>query len=282
MMYCSAPTRLSGTRLRGLVLVVVFCSFPAAADQSKLSGAESNLNGAFQRKILVIRNFYEGSRLEYTADGTLQRGGKPGYWTSDGKVEIKRIRVRREALEIDARRVWFTYDEDSKQLQAHKGPSVEIRIQFDPDTATMESVLNAMRRVFLVAPEKFEDFVPDYWHEFLVKSTDPRQVITNAKRDDASGPWTVGGEVSPPIPLSKPDPSYTPTARKARLQGLLVVYVVVNPEGNVSATRVVKPLGLGLDDQAVATIRTWKFKPGTRGGTPVAVKVLVEVKFRLK
>ena len=51
--------------------------------------------------------------------------------------------------------------------------------------------------------------------------------------------------------------------------------------GNVREAKVVKPLGLGLDEKAIETIRTWRFKPAVRNGTPVNVRMLVEVSFRL-
>ena len=91
----------------------------------------------------------------------------------------------------------------------------------------------------------------------------------------------VGGEVNPPIPLQKPDPAYSERARQARLQGTLVLRVVVDREGNVADTTIVKPLGLGLDAKALENVRTWKFQPATRNGTPVPVRVMVEIQFKL-
>ena len=95
------------------------------------------------------------------------------------------------------------------------------------------------------------------------------------------GAYSVGGNVSAPIPIYKPEPPYSEEARKAKYQGTVVLWIVVDAQGNVNDARVVKPLGLGLDEKAVETVRTWKFKPAMRGGTPVAVRVMVEVSFRL-
>jgi TonB family protein len=95
------------------------------------------------------------------------------------------------------------------------------------------------------------------------------------------GAYSVGGGVTAPIPIFKPEPPYSEEARKAKHQGVVVVYIVVDTEGNVTEIRVVRPLGLGLDEKAVDTVRTWKFKPGMKNGIPVNVRVLVEVQFRL-
>lgn len=95
------------------------------------------------------------------------------------------------------------------------------------------------------------------------------------------GAYSVGGSVTAPIPIYKPDPPYSEEARKAKHQGSVVIYIIVDAQGSVADARVVKPLGLGLDEKALDTVRTWKFKPGLRNGVPVAVKVMVEVLFRL-
>jgi TonB family protein len=95
------------------------------------------------------------------------------------------------------------------------------------------------------------------------------------------GVYSVGGSVSAPIPIYKPEPAYSEEARKAKYQGTVVLWIVVDASGNVTDCRVVKPLGLGLDEKAVETVKTWKFKAATRNGAAVPVRVMVEVSFRL-
>lgn len=95
------------------------------------------------------------------------------------------------------------------------------------------------------------------------------------------GVYSVGGNVSPPIPIYKPEPPYSEEARKAKFQGVVVLSIIVDSQGGVNDVRVVKPLGLGLDEKAEETVKTWKFKAALRNGIPVPVRVLVEVTFRL-
>jgi len=95
------------------------------------------------------------------------------------------------------------------------------------------------------------------------------------------GPYSVGGGVSAPIPIYKPEPPYSEEARKAKYQGTVVLMIVVDAQGNVTDCKVVRPLGLGLDEKATETVRTWKFKPALRNNVPVPVRVIVEVSFRL-
>jgi len=95
------------------------------------------------------------------------------------------------------------------------------------------------------------------------------------------GAYSVGGNVTAPVPIYKPEPAYSEEARKAKYQGTVVLLIVVDAQGNTTDARVVKPLGMGLDEKAVESVRTWKFKPALRSGVPVAVRVYVEVSFRL-
>lgn len=95
------------------------------------------------------------------------------------------------------------------------------------------------------------------------------------------GLFSVGGGVSAPIPIYSPDPPYSEEARKAKFSGTVVLQIIVDAAGNVHDVNVVKPLGLGLDEKARETIRTWRFKPALRNNVPVNVRMLVEVSFRL-
>jgi periplasmic protein TonB len=94
--------------------------------------------------------------------------------------------------------------------------------------------------------------------------------------------YTPGiGGVSEPIPIYAPDPPYSEDARKAKFQGTVLLWIIVDAQGNVRNLYVVKHLGMGLDEEAQKTVSTWKFKPSLRNGVPVPVQVEVEVSFRL-
>ena len=95
------------------------------------------------------------------------------------------------------------------------------------------------------------------------------------------GVFSVGGGISAPIPIYQPEPPYSEEARKAKFQGVVVLSIIVDTQGNVRDVHVVRRLGLGLDEKAEETVKTWKFKPALRNSTPVPVRVMVEVSFRL-
>jgi len=97
---------------------------------------------------------------------------------------------------------------------------------------------------------------------------------------DRPGP-AAPGRVSAPFPIQKPDPPYSDWARQAKLQGTVILWIVVDQEGKVACTTNVKPLGLDLDRKALETVRTWTFQPAMLDGSPVPVRIMVEVTFRL-
>jgi len=90
-----------------------------------------------------------------------------------------------------------------------------------------------------------------------------------------------GGAVTRPVLLSKSEPEYGEEARKARLQGTVVLHIVIDAQGEAQNITVSHSLGLGLDDRAVEAVKKWKFKPGKLNGKPAAVEAYVEVNFRL-
>lgn len=95
------------------------------------------------------------------------------------------------------------------------------------------------------------------------------------------GAYKIGGGVSAPVPIFKPEPEYSEEARKAKFQGTVVLNIVVDEKGNARDVTVARPLGLGLDQKAIEAVMKWKFRPGMKDGHPVPVRASIEVNFRL-
>jgi len=95
------------------------------------------------------------------------------------------------------------------------------------------------------------------------------------------GVFRVGGGVTAPSLIYKVEPEYSEEARKAKYQGVVVLYVEVEPNGRAQNMRVIQSLGLGLDEKAMEAVKKWRFRPGNKNGKPVTVVATVEVSFRL-
>jgi TonB family protein len=91
----------------------------------------------------------------------------------------------------------------------------------------------------------------------------------------------VGPGVKPPILTHKEEPTYTDEARSVHLQGNVMLGLIVDTAGQATDIRVLSPLGFGLDENAEAAVRKWRFKPGTKDGKPVKIEATVQVNFRL-
>ena len=91
----------------------------------------------------------------------------------------------------------------------------------------------------------------------------------------------MGGGVSAPRAIFRPDPEYSTEARQAKYQGTVVVSVIIGVDGKSHEVHVSHSLGMGLDEKAVEAVRQWRFEPAMKDGKPVAVAVDVEVNFHL-
>jgi protein TonB len=100
--------------------------------------------------------------------------------------------------------------------------------------------------------------------------------------DKTSEPvYELGSGVTPPKSVYAPNPTYDEHARKKKINGTVILAIIVTAEGTVRDVKVIKSLDPGLDKQAMAAVRTWKFEPATKKGKPVAVHLKTEADFRL-
>ena len=97
------------------------------------------------------------------------------------------------------------------------------------------------------------------------------------------GVYRAGGSVSAPRLIKEVKPKYRSEALLKRIQGMVVLEVVVTADGCASQIRIVRSLDPGgLDEEAVAAVAQWRFEPGRLGATPVDVLVTIEVDFSVR
>jgi TonB family protein len=103
-----------------------------------------------------------------------------------------------------------------------------------------------------------------------------------AGAQSTSGVYRAGSGVSAPKVLHRVEPSYTPEARIARIQGIVLLEFVVNEDGRAQDITVLSGIGRGLDEQARRAVSQWEFRPGTKDGKPVKVAITEELVFRFR
>lgn len=198
---------------------------------------------------------------------------------------------------------------DRSLLPASKGrlPKVAVR-QFVPPAAVLNNPAPklAMEPSILVPPDVSLPTVD------LVRYGDPLAKLGAASNGTGSGGGIgsgngagvgtgSGGGVGPgegggfgggiyhvgdhglilPVALYKPEPEYSDEARRARLSGEVLVQLIIDENGRTRDFKVVRSLGLGLDEEALKAVKKWRFKPAMKDGKPVAIAGEVHVGFHL-
>jgi TonB family protein len=117
---------------------------------------------------------------------------------------------------------------------------------------------------------------------FRIRSGSVHDMKSHPPAPTVTGPVSrIGGGIKAPQVISKREPAYTNLARLLKVQGTVIVEVVVGADGTAQAFRLLRSLGFGLDEEAVRTVQEWRFQPATRDGNAVAVFASIEVNFRL-
>lgn len=279
-----------------LFLHFVLCGVHVFA--SDIHELEKQLTSEYEGKTLVLRHFYHGDRLRFHSDGSLIGDAKIGPWTVDGQLSVQEVSIRGDRLQINGRRIYVIFNSQGKPVDyrttLHPGThdksvkdiaemlagfSCQIDIELPSGSINQQDVDAAMHSVFLLAGESTADMMPIYWKSYVAKLENrPVQMPSSEVPVYYVKP---GSGISPPRAKYSPDPDYSEAARKAKYQGIVVLYLIADQTGGVRDLQVVKPLGVGLDEEAVESVSKWKFEPAKKDGQPVAVVLNVEVQFRL-
>jgi protein TonB len=101
---------------------------------------------------------------------------------------------------------------------------------------------------------------------------------------DSSGeePLVPGGDVRAPVLVERIEPDYPEAARKARIEGVVILQAVIGPTGAIEELRVLKSLFPALDGSALSAVRRWRYLPATLNGRAVRVLLTVTVDYRLR
>lgn len=286
----------SPSRTISLVLLfgsLLFFVLPASA---RADDVKKQLKFDYLDKTLTLRHFYKGEHLSFNADGSLQGSPRVGTWTVDGQFVVSGIRLRGNRLEIKGRRLYLKYDFQNKQFQDYlvvlrdykgkdrekleklvRNREVEIGIDLPSAKSSGTEISSAMKAVFLPPGESMAEIVPPVWRPYFEKQEGkPPRPASSAVQF-----YRLGSGMSPPHETYAPEPEYSEEARYLKAQGTVVLAVIIEPTGTTRDIQIVTPIGLGLDEKAVAAVSTWKFDPAEKGGEPVPVMVNIEVTFHL-
>ena len=292
------------------ISILLLCIVAGTATTST-PDAENALK-QFEGKVLVLRHPLEGSSQEYDAAGKVLKGGDEGPWTVYGGVLIDKVALSPDKLRVQGRRMLFLFLKGQFTAMEFKRlkrpvdppfpPSVELEIALDRPLDSGEDARAVLDRMFALDTKSLLESLPEFWRgpltdqlvydpsrgreaEFRMELPPPgiRQPDRKAAPETigADQPFHVGAGVAAPKATFTPEPKFSDIARYEKFQGTVVLDVIVGKDGAIHRIRLVRPLGLGLDESARSTIQTWRFQPATRNGQPVAVEMNIEVAFNL-
>jgi len=263
----------------------------------------------------VLRGFQANDVLRYDSSGS-SLNANTGIWTTDGFVLIDDAKVDGQNLTIKGRRMLvvshgkgFQFVADSPKKRK-KAPIVEIQAELGPDAALPE-IDSLLTKVFLTERDSLVAAVPLYWRTCVSAGlddvNDPQYsgchfspeilaipgVIghpdshTPAPEDQASSAqaetvrvFRVGKGISPPKPIFMPEPQFSSAAQNMGFGGgVVTLSLLVDDKGTPQNLEILRPLGGGMDEEALRAVNTWRFEPARKDGQPVAVRVEVQVEY---
>jgi len=173
---------------------------------------------------------------------------------------------------------------DRSILQASKGklPKIEDKPVVPPQVQTFDKPKIPMESAIMVQKNITLPDNPMLPNIGMKNSGNGNGYGPGSGGNTGGGVYQVGGRVSAPVALNDVEAEFSDEARRAKYQGVCLISMIVDVNGNPQNPRVVRPLGMGLDEKALEAVRKYKFKPAMKDGkTPVPVMITVEVNFRL-
>lgn len=294
---------------KALVLCgILLISSLSSAYASPTSQLEKRLAQIFVNHSFTVRSFYRGDRLLYDSTGVLVGKADTGYWSRDGMVLISSVKMDSDdQLKMRGERYCIEFDPATGEFDnVRTGDHVEISIHLQPSQLDLQSAIPVLQKVFVTSHEKLVDIAPSYWTNCLshkISRGPGKHALWECPASDkpsasqisvAKLVWDIPppdntlhdgtqlyvlqhrvaypdeAGVSPPRAQVAPDPVFRWEERRVRLGQLTcVLSIVVGQDGRAHDIFIVTPVGIGLDDEAVAAVREWRFSPARRGGKPV-------------
>lgn len=296
-----------------LVLGIVISSPLLALPGDDLKNA---INDQLKDKMLILLHPMGGDSLHFEMDGKLIKGGSPGPWTIYGAIRVDKVQLKSDQLRLYGKRIFFSFASSRPEPRVFAllenrpyppyQPNVEVEIKLDQPLSSVDQVQAALSKVFALNKQDFLSSMPEFWHSYIADHLDfdpakgtllyternssnkgnsqdakAKAVSTNTGNQPEQAVFHVGSGVKAPKATWTPEPTFSEAARYEKYKGVVVLSIVVDKDGNVTNVNIIRPLGVGLDDQAATGVKTWRFNPGTRDGQPVPIAMNIEVSFNL-
>ena len=279
--------------ISSLLCCILISSTDVTADTRK--NLEDDLRKIYEHKVLSLKLPYAANKLQFDAQGALAGSAVACPWAICGMLQVEKVVLAQGRLEIRGKRVILALrssKSDVKVIPLATDRGIQVRVDLPDSPLDIPQVNKILSRVFEGGgllervgkywKPKFDLGGPDAADQMKVlRDSTPSAIV--AELEGNRPVYLVNpGKVDPPKPIHTPDPEYTDSARRQRVEGKTIVLVVVDEKGFPEVLEITKGLGEGLDLLALTAVAGWTFKPAMKNGEPVAVLINVEVNFRLR
>lgn len=269
-------------------LILVLNCAPASG-QTTVDAIKARLVG----QPLYLRGSWVGNDLRFDADGQPEKKYPGGSFTEAG-IDVSQVSLARGKLRITGQRMGLIFEDLAPKRVKLSAKRYTGEINIEVQTPVDGDFGKAITEIFAPDLASMVPAMPFYWQHYasshLVatdaqsKSSEPTTENANPTNPTPAGdiaPSRVGGEVKKPVVTHQTEPYFSNAAKVLKYSGIVEVYLWVLPDGTTSHLTIVKPAGLGLDEQAVRAVSEYKFKPATKDGKPVTVDLYVDVNFQI-
>jgi TonB family protein len=197
---------------------------------------------------------------------------------------LERERIPSKALAEDNAERWLAMEQSANAVLIGRldgdGDKLTVTVQLLDAHYLVRGFIG--HRKVLKGPQEKVELTTTGTDEQFRKPAEPfREASASQVAEDQGIPRAGVHGVTAPSGVYTPSPSYTDFARTAKIQGMIILLITVSVEGRAENLEVLKGLPFGLNQAALNVVRTWKFRPSTLEGRPIAAKVPIEVTFRL-
>ncbi|MGZ4872378.1 MAG: energy transducer TonB [Candidatus Angelobacter sp.] len=253
------------TRNALICLLALFLVQAAHAENVK-----DALNQRYKNHILALRSpFTPGNHQKFDSAGQPLNARPTGSWLLYGGIFVEKLDLSPDTLRLEGHRA-ASYDDkkNGKLMLVTYGKARRIEIHLDQPLNSLDDAQTVLNRVFFLEGDAAEHVKPEFRR---ADDNTPTTEIFHVGKDSTLRPQAT----------HTPEPEFSEQARHAKYQGTVVLNIVVDQAGKISRIRLERPLGMGLDENAMEGVKKWRFKPATRNGQPVAVEMAIEVSFNL-
>jgi TonB family protein len=271
------------TASRTAVLALLAFCFLASALRAQ--STEADLKSRLTDKPLYLRGCWNSDNLHFDSTGKLISKAGQITITLCG-FETRSVHLKNDKLVIDGYRVGLEFANDKVNrvrlsVVTHPGAREDEEMQLEIDAPPNGDYSQALDTILVDGLEEMVPALPGYWQrcaqKYLLQTTPAPPPV--ASRSQQAKP--VGGKVKAPVLIKSVEPSFNPSARALKYGGNVLVNLWVEQDGSPSHLSLVRPVGIGLDEAAIAALQKYRFKPAMQDDKPVRVELNIEVSFKI-